>query len=170
MAAAEAEAEVAAQPALEEVGQVLAPADPDLVSDMAAWVASATAVQYRPRPPGMRCNRRSQIRTRVANITARQASAQDTQCRSRFRILSLAAPIAERRASLRVNSPSRPEPLASAGASTQLPHGLRVHVEQRRHAGADLLEGALHRVGQLCRIRNRHGPAVAAFGHLFEGG
>ena len=80
------------------------------VRDMAAWVVSATAataataVRYRPRARGTRCNRRFQARTRVAGITAHQASAQDTRCKWRFRILKPAASIAERRASLRVDS------------------------------------------------------------------
>jgi hypothetical protein len=77
------------------------------VRDMAARLVSATAataVRYRPRARGTRCNRRFQARTRVAGITAHQASAQDTRCKWRFRILKLAASIAERRASLRVDS------------------------------------------------------------------
>jgi hypothetical protein len=82
------------------------------VRDMAARLVSATAataVRYRPRARGTRCNRRFQARTRVAGITAHQASAQDTRCKWRFRILKPAASIAERRASLRVDRLSRPE-------------------------------------------------------------
>jgi hypothetical protein len=51
------------------------------VRDMAARLASATA---RPRPRGTRCNRRFQAHTRVASITAHQASAQGTRCKRRL--------------------------------------------------------------------------------------
>ncbi len=75
-----------------------------VVSDMAAWVVSATAVRYRPRARGTRCNRRLQARTRVAGITAHQASAQDTRCKRRLQARTRVAGITAHRASLRVDS------------------------------------------------------------------
>jgi hypothetical protein len=97
----EAESEEAWEQPAQQAGQELAPVQ---VRDMAAWVVSATAVRYRPRARGTRCKRRLQARIRVAGITAHQASAQDTRCKRRLRILKPAATIAERRASLRVDS------------------------------------------------------------------
>jgi hypothetical protein len=70
------------------------------LEDLAARVVSVTA--YRPRLPGTPCYRRFQTRTRAALRAAHQASAQDARCNRRFRILTPAAPTAERRALLRI--------------------------------------------------------------------
>jgi hypothetical protein len=95
-----------------------------VVRDMAARVVSGTAFRHRPRAwhtryircfqartsaaditahqasaQDTRCKRRWH-RTSAADITAHQASAQDTRCKRRLRILKSAAPVLERRGSL----------------------------------------------------------------------
>ena len=96
-----AEAEVVREPVAQELaGQVLvhpvmaAWAARDMavwvVRDMAARVVSATAFRHRPRTWRTRYNRCFQARTSVADITAHQASAQDTRCKRRWHRTSVA--------------------------------------------------------------------------------
>ena len=56
-----------------------------LVWDMAARLGSAMAARYRTRHQDTRYRRLFRIRTRVARITAHQASARGMQCKGRFK-------------------------------------------------------------------------------------
>ena len=60
------------------------------VRDMVALVVSAMAVRHRPLLQGTRCSLRFQARSRMARITAHQASAWDTRYKRRFRRCSQA--------------------------------------------------------------------------------
>jgi hypothetical protein len=78
--------EAAAQGAAAELEEVQVEAMVAVqLEDMAARLGSAMATQYRTRHQDTRCRRRFQVRTRVARITAHQASARGMRCKRRFK-------------------------------------------------------------------------------------